>query len=472
MKLIQKIRNRWGYILAFLLLLVSYFLIFYVIEKLTQETDAVSQSYSTINNLESIKAEITDAETGIRGYVITKDVRYLKPYNSGSKNVLSYYQNLRSTIHKEDIKTAKLDTLGFLINKRLKNLSDFLVDFQRSGFVIKEEVLASRDENKKVMDDIRNLVYELKQNEQNLMASRNEKLQDFYASTAILAIVSLLIALVTIFYSLITYNKENKAKEEADRNARIYSLELEERLNELNKANKELDELRLIEKFAVTGRIARTIAHEVRNPLTNISLATEQIRDLDGQSDEDGSVLLNMIERNVNRINQLVSDLLNSTRIDQLEFTPVNINNLVNEALEQAQDRLELNRIRVEKYFDKQICEIWVDKEKMKLAFLNIIVNAIEAMPTESGVLAIRTLKKDDRCVIEFKDNGSGMDNETMKKLFEPYFTSKAKGNGLGLANTQNIILNHKGSINVNSVVGAGSTFSISLSIMENKNGK
>ena len=64
------------------------------------------------------------------------------------------------------------------------------------------------------------------------------------------------------------------------------------------------------------------------------------------------------------------------------------------------------------------------------------------------------------------------MDNETMKKLFEPYFTSKAKGNGLGLANTQNIILNHKGSINVNSVVGAGSTFSISLSIMENKNGK
>ncbi|MFC0773807.1 CHASE3 domain-containing protein [Terrimonas alba] len=472
MKLIQKIKNRWGYILAFLLLLVSYFLIFYIIEKLAQETDAVSQSYSTINNLESIKAEITDAETGIRGYVITKDVRYLKPYNSGSKNVRSYYQNLRNTIHRDDIKKAKLDTLGLLINKRLKNLSDFLVNFQRSGFVIKEEILASKDENKKVMDDIRNLVYELKENEQNLMKRRNENLRDFYTSTAILAIISLLTALVTIFYSLITYTKENKAKEEADRNAKIYSLELEERLNELNKANKELDELRLIEKFAVTGRIARTIAHEVRNPLTNISLATEQIRDLDGQGHEDASLLLNMIERNVNRINQLVSDLLNSTRIDQLEFTAVNINNLVNEALEQAQDRLKLNRIRVEKYFDNQMCEIWVDKEKMKLAFLNIIVNAIEAMPNESGVLTIRISKKDDRCLIEFKDNGSGMDNETMKKLFEPYFTSKAKGNGLGLANTQNIILNHKGSINVNSVVGAGSTFSISLSIMENRNGK
>jgi signal transduction histidine kinase len=93
-------------------------------------------------------------------------------------------------------------------------------------------------------------------------------------------------------------------------------------------------------------------------------------------------------------------------------------------------------------------------------------------MPTESGVLAIRTLKRDERCVIEFKDNGSGMDNETLKKLFEPYFTSKAKGNGLGLANTQNIILNHKGAINVTSAVGTGSTFSISLSIRENKNGE
>ena len=467
MKFIQNIKNRWGYILAFLLLLVSYFLIFYVIEELTQETDAVTQSYSTINNLESIKAEITDAETGIRGYVITKDIRYLKPYNSGSKNVLSYYRNLRSTLHKNDIKKAKLDTLGLLITKRLKNLSDFLVSFQRNGFAVNEEMLAPGDENKKVMDDIRKLIYELKQSEQNLMEKRNENLREFYTSTAILAIISLLTALVTIFYSLITYHKENEAKEEADRNARIYSLELEERLNELNRANKELDELRLIEKFAVTGRIARTIAHEVRNPLTNISLATEQIRDLDGQ--EDASLLLNMIERNVNRINQLVSDLLNSTRIDQLEFTTVNINNLVNEALEQAQDRLELNRIRVEKYYDKQLCEIWVDKEKIKLAFLNIIVNAIEAMPAESGVLTIRTFKKDDRCVIEFKDNGSGMDNETLKKLFEPYFTSKTKGNGLGLANTQNIILNHKGAINVSSAAGAGSTFSISLSIIENK---
>ena len=136
-----------------------------------------------------------------------------------------------------------------------------------------------------------------------------------------------MIALVTIFYSLITYNRENKAKEKADRNAKVYSLELEERVNDLNKANAELEELRSIEKFAATGRIARTIAHEVRNPLTNISLASEQLKEITRQSEE-GDLLLQMISRNVNRINQLVSDLLNSTRFEQLDYTPANINEL------------------------------------------------------------------------------------------------------------------------------------------------
>jgi signal transduction histidine kinase len=123
-----------------------------------------------------------------------------------------------------------------------------------------------------------------------------------------------------------------------------------------------------------------------------------------------------------------------------------------------------LNHIKVEKYYDKGLFEIKVDKEKMKLAFLNIIVNAIEAMKSDTGILELRTFKQGNKCVIEFKDNGIGMDEETIQKLFEPYFTGKAKGNGLGLTHTQNIILNHRGSINVRSKPGNGSTFIVTLS--------
>jgi signal transduction histidine kinase len=464
MSISLKIKNRWGYVIAFLMLLISYFLIFFIIKKLEKDAYSVSHSYSIINNLESIKGEITDAETGVRGYIITRDVRFLKPYNTGSKKVIISLQELRNLTVNNKRYTTKLDSLGAFINRKLTDLSDLITAYQRQGLVITDEIIASRIANRVTMDNIRLLIQELKEDEKALMDKRNSKLKEFFRSTAIITIISLLIALVTISYSLITYNRENKAKEEADKNAEAYRIELESRVNELKRVNIELNELKSIEKFAASGRIARIIAHEVRNPLTNISLASEQLKET-GHQNEETDLLLGMIGRSVNRINQLVSDLLNSTRIEQLEYAPSNINQLLNEALELAQDRIELNHIKVEKYYNEDLCEILVDKEKIKLAFLNIIVNAIEAMKNDSGILEIKTFKQGDKCIVEFKDNGTGIDDETMQKLFEPYFTSKVNGNGLGLTHTQNIIINHKGSIHVRSKKGYGSTFIVMLNL-------
>ena len=173
-----------------------------------------------------------------------------------------------------------------------------------------------------------------------------------------------------------------------------------------------------------------------------------------------------MINRNAARINQLVSDLLNATRFSHLDFTETNINQLLEETLELAKDRLELNQITVEKNYSTETCEISVDKEKMKVAFLNIIVNAIEAMEKGTGILYLTTKKQDNKCIVEIRDNGKGMDEEAQQKLFEPYFTSKLKGNGLGLTNTQNIILNHNANIRVYSKPGEGSCFSITLDLL------
>jgi len=455
-------RNRWGYFIAFVLLLISYFLIFFIIGKLARQSESITHSYDIINTLESIKAEITDAETGVRGYAITKDFHYLKPYNTGSRNVIHLLVTLKALTAAYDPYLQRADSLARMINKRLSDLKKFIQDFERSGFVLTDEILSSRDANKILMENIRSLVQELKREEQLTMDRRNEVLQRFFKSTTIITVVSLIIALVTIFYSLVMYNRQNKAKEEADRSVRSYSQELEARVNELKKVNGELEELRSIEKFASTGRIARTIAHEVRNPLTNISLAAEQLKETSG-GNEDSDQLLGMISRNVNRINQLVSDLLTATKSQQLEFTSVNINDLVDEALDLARDRIELNRIRVEKHYDKSICQLSVDVEKIKLSFLNIIVNAIEAMEKDKGVLTITTYNAVSKCIIDFGDNGMGIDPETVQKLFDPYFTSKTNGNGLGLTNTQNIILSHKGNIHVRSFKGKGSNFIVTL---------
>ena len=166
-----KIKNRWGYLIAFLMLLISYFLIFFIIKKLAREAQSVSHSYDVINNLESIKGEITDAETGVRGYVITKDVRFLKPYNTGSKKVTALFRQLLILTADNKTYKTKLDSLGKMIDKRLADLSGFITKFQRGGFVITDEILSSRESNKEVMDNIRLLVEQLKEGSRIFPAS-------------------------------------------------------------------------------------------------------------------------------------------------------------------------------------------------------------------------------------------------------------------------------------------------------------
>lgn len=460
---LSKGTTRWGYFIAFLLLLLSYFLIFFTINRQESEARQLNQSYSVINDLEMVRSAITDAETGVRGYLLYKDERFLQSYNSGSKNVFPLLNGLQGYTPASKSYKEELDTLRQLITRRLDYLAVTVTSFQRNGFQIKDSVLNNRDQARANMDSIRRLVSRVKEEEQTFRQERNSRLQGFFTGAEVISLTSLVIVLATIFYSVFIYNRGNKEKEIADNKVKRYSLELEERVKELKQVNAELKELRSVEKFTSTGRIARTIAHEVRNPLTNISLATEQLKDA-AQSNHEAELLLDMIGRNVTRINQLVSELLNSTRFAQLEYASSDINEVLDETLELAKDRIELSRIKVEKSYDPDICEILMDKEKIKLAFLNIIVNAIEAMPQEAGVLQINTSKSGDRCIVEIKDNGSGMDEDTLQKLFEPYFTGKPKGNGLGLTNTQNIILNHKGNIFVTSQKGNGSTFIVTLS--------
>jgi signal transduction histidine kinase len=114
------------------------------------------------------------------------------------------------------------------------------------------------------------------------------------------------------------------------------------------------------------------------------------------------------------------------------------------------------------KKYDTNLCPVSVDIEKIKIAFLNIIVNAVEAM-NEDGVLKISSENHDGHCLVRISDNGKGMTKSELDRLFEPYFTTKQKGNGLGLANSQNIILGHKGNITAESEFGKGTTFTITF---------
>ena len=458
-----KIRS--GYGLALLLLLVSFSLIIYSTNQLRKETNWMTHSYVIINQLERLHTNIIQAETSVRGYAITKDSNSLSPYYSSLVTIPVRYKELKGLTETDKEQRSKLDTLNHLIHERLGFFAYWIVSFNTTGQIVTSDIESKRVKNLAIRDSIQLYIGNMINGEEELMKEKKSKLSGFFESTVGSIILSLVIAVLAISYSLYIYTKENKAKRLADEKANRYRSELENNIRELKKSNNELNELKSIEKFAATGRIARTIAHEVRNPLTNISLAVEQLQEMAIQ-DTDSSMLLDMVSRNAVRINQLVSELLNATKFVQLNIQKRDINSLLDETLEMAKDRIELNHIKVEKNYSDDVCFISVDSDKIKFAFLNIIVNAIEAMENNTGLLQLKTIKAADKCIIEIKDNGKGMDQDTLEKVFEAYFTGKPNGTGLGLTNSQNIILSHKGSVKVDSRLLKGSSFIITLDIV------
>lgn len=216
------------------------------------------------------------------------------------------------------------------------------------------------------------------------------------------------------------------------------------------------------EKLGMTGRMARSIAHEVRNPLTNINLSLDQLKhELNPKGD--GEVFLEIIERNSERINKLITEMVDSAKPSKLELTETCINTVIEKTIKLSKDRLHLKDMQFTPILEKNLPPIKVDSKKFKTALLNIVINSIEAMEQGKGHLKISTSKVGNDCVIHINDNGSGMDKETQNKLFDPFFTGKSSGMGLGLTSTQNIVHLHNGSIDVESELGTGSTFIIKL---------
>jgi len=449
-----------GYSASLFLLLLVYVVTLVANNRLKDRTNWVEHTYKVIFNLESFISKMKDAETGVRGYYITRDSTFLAPYINSEKAVDSIYAKLDENTKDSRIQQQRLAELKVTYKTRFELFEAFLSHTKNGITDTAYKVKVAQEKSKVAMNKIRSLISFMQLEERRLLVNRDADLKTTFDTINTITIVSLLLTLILVIIGFVTYTNENKARREGLQKIKIYQEELSNRINELDTANNQLLQMRSMEKFAATGRIARTIAHEVRNPLTNIGLAASQLKADIASEDEGLDYYFTVIERNGNRINKLISDLLQSTKFSELNFSEVSVNTLLDDVLAIAKDRIELQGMAVEKKYG-QATNIQVDIEKMKIAFLNIVINAVEAMEKGKGVLKISTAQKDTRCIVIIEDNGAGMDDIALSKLFEPYFTSKSNGNGLGLANTQNIIFNHKGNISVSSKPGRGTVFTI-----------
>lgn len=218
------------------------------------------------------------------------------------------------------------------------------------------------------------------------------------------------------------------------------------------------------QKLAANERLMRILAHEIRNPLNNISLSVDHFDMLDDEPDPDMQKnLLDIIKRNCTRINHIITELLNLTKPPELVFQPHNLQEILEETIAMNADRLDLQKVKVKKNYPDTPMEISADKPKLLLALSNILVNAIEAMEANKGELSVAVSAGPGAYHVSIRDNGSGISEEYLPKLFEPFFTLKKNGIGLGLAACYSIIQSHNAGIRVESEVNKGTEFLISF---------
>jgi signal transduction histidine kinase len=217
------------------------------------------------------------------------------------------------------------------------------------------------------------------------------------------------------------------------------------------------------EKLASIGRLSASIAHEIRNPLTSVKLNVQKISESECWGEiEKGH--LEITQEGIEHIENFIKELLNFTRVSDLNFVEFPIEQVVDSSLKMIADQLELKNILVKKDYQKDLPPVFVDGDKLRLVIVNILRNAYEELGEGCEIeinLSLQEDEVDKKIRIEISDNGRGIAETEWENIFEPFFTTKSAGIGLGLANAQKIVEQHNGSIKILKKEGKGACFEI-----------
>lgn len=217
------------------------------------------------------------------------------------------------------------------------------------------------------------------------------------------------------------------------------------------------------EKLSSLGRMAAGIAHEINNPLAGVLLYSSNMAkkvDPDSQLKEG----LDIIIQETIRCRKIIQELLDFSRGREPQKQLFNINEIIDKSLAILENEFHINMIEIKKNLVDDIEDIMVDSNQMEQVFVNLLINAVQAMPG-GGVIWINSClnSQHDMLIVEIKDNGPGVSAAEIDKIFEPFFSSKPKGTGLGLSVSYGIVHNHHGRLRVESNEGNGASFFVEL---------
>lgn len=238
-------------------------------------------------------------------------------------------------------------------------------------------------------------------------------------------------------------------------------------IEDITEKRKKETQLRRAESLAALTTLAAGVAHEINNPLGSISIRIQLLEKLLKAETPDKAAMekhLGVVKEEMERLKQIVVDFLFAVRPMDIQLISENPGAILGEIAELVEPEAERKGIEMRVSIDKDLPQVLMDKRHIKQALLNLIQNAMAAMP-EGGRLTLTAEQINDEVRLSVADTGTGIPEELLTKIFEPYFTTKKSGTGLGLTITFKIVKEHSGDISLESKEGAGSTFTIHLPV-------
>jgi PAS domain S-box-containing protein len=222
-------------------------------------------------------------------------------------------------------------------------------------------------------------------------------------------------------------------------------------------------QLQVSERLSALGRITAGVAHEVKNPLNSMRLWLENLKEsLPNDTDDAAKQAVNVLDAEIDRLDAVVKRFLDFSRPMDVRLEPTQLAELLHEVLEVAAPQLERSKVQVAQLLPIDVPEVIGDRALLKQAILNLVLNAVDAMPN-GGQLQLTLSRRGDMAEVTVGDTGRGIPMEHRQKVFQLFFTTRPGGSGIGLASTFRIVQLHNGAIDFTSEVGRGTTFRIEL---------
>jgi len=420
------------------------------------DRESVTHTHLVVESLERILMDVTQAETGQRGYILTGDEKYLKPFKDDVRKVQQDAEQFGQLTSDNPRQQEAIQQLTPVVAARVAGLKLRLEIRKRSGLLVAAEAVASGDNGEELMEGIRGRIGEMRHTEERLLASRLSVAAFSAQKVKVIIVVGNVLALLILLAAGFVIHRETGRRNLAEQGLKSINERLERRTMELSETNHEL------ESFSYS------VAHDLRAPLRQIAGYSNVLSKDHGPSlDAEARRYLEKIDEGARKMGRLVDDLLSLSKVGRQEILlqATALDSLLRQVVEELEPEYLGREVewRIGDLFSADC-----DPGLMKQVFVHLLSNAVKyTRKRENAVIEVGQMRQNDQRVFFIRDNGVGFEMQYVSKLFGVFQRlHKARdfeGTGVGLAIVQRIIRKHGGQIWAEAKLNEGATFFFTL---------